>query len=96
MDKAWQLKRQFSQKISSSRLDKIYADAKSSGATGGKLLGAGGGGFFLFYTPPYRKHQLITHLEASGLNVRPFRFESQGLQAWTVRESTNNHESELL
>ena len=96
MDKAWQLKRQFSKKISSSRLDKIYTDAKYSGATGGKLLGAGGGGFFLFYTPPYRRHQLITHLEDSGLSVRPFRFEPQGLQAWTVRESTNNHVSELL
>jgi D-glycero-alpha-D-manno-heptose-7-phosphate kinase len=91
LDKAWQFKRQFSDKISSSRLDQIYADAKSNGAIGGKLLGAGGGGFFLFYTPPYRKHQLIAHLEASGLKIRPFRFEPQGLQAWTVRECRNHH-----
>jgi D-glycero-alpha-D-manno-heptose-7-phosphate kinase len=96
LDKAWQFKRQFSEKISSSRLDQIYADAKSNGATGGKLLGAGGGGFFLFYVPPYRKHQLITHLETSGLKIRPFRFEPQGLQAWTVRECRNHHESEVL
>jgi D-glycero-alpha-D-manno-heptose-7-phosphate kinase len=96
LDKAWQLKRQFSEKISSSRLDQIYADSKSNGAIGGKLLGAGGGGFFLFYAPPYRKHRLITHLEASGLKVRPFRFEPQGLQAWTVRECRNHHESEML
>jgi D-glycero-alpha-D-manno-heptose-7-phosphate kinase len=96
LDKAWQFKRQLSEKISSSRLDQIYADAKSNGAIGGKLLGAGGGGFFLFYVPPYRKHQLITHLEASGLKIRPFRFESQGLQAWTVRECRNDHESKLL
>ncbi len=93
LDKAWQFKRQFSDKISSSRLDQIYADAKSNGAIGGKLLGAGGGGFFLFYAPPYRKHQLITHLETSGLKVRPFRFEPQGLQAWTVRECRNHQES---
>lgn len=96
LDKAWQFKRQFSDKISSSRLDQIYADAKSHGAIGGKLLGAGGGGFFLFYAPPYRKHQLITHLEASSLKIRPFRFEPQGLQAWTVRECRNHHESEML
>jgi D-glycero-alpha-D-manno-heptose-7-phosphate kinase len=96
LDKAWQFKRQFSHKISSPRLDQIYAEAKSNGAIGGKLLGAGGGGFFLFYVPPYRKHQLITHLEASDLKIRPFRFEPQGLQAWTVRECRNHHESEVL
>lgn len=96
LDKAWQLKRQLSKKISSSRLDQIYTEAKSNGAIGGKLLGAGGGGFFLFYAPPYRKHQLITHLEASGLKIRPFRFDPQGLQAWTVRECRNHNESEVL
>lgn len=94
IDKAWQFKRQFSDKISTSRLDQIYARAKENGAIGGKLLGAGGGGFFLFYAPPFRKHELITHLEASGLTVRPFRFEQQGLQAWTVRECKNHQEGE--
>jgi D-glycero-alpha-D-manno-heptose-7-phosphate kinase len=94
LDKAWQFKRQFSDKISTSRLNHIYAEAKENGAIGGKLLGAGGGGFFLFYTPPFRKHQLITHLEASGLKVRPFRFEPQGLQSWTVRECRIHKEGE--
>jgi D-glycero-alpha-D-manno-heptose-7-phosphate kinase len=89
LDKAWHYKRHFSDKVSSSRLDKIYANAKSNGAIGGKLLGAGGGGFFLFYAPPYRKHELVTHLEATGLKISPFRFEPQGLQAWTVRECKN-------
>lgn len=92
LDKVWQLKRQFSEKISSSQLDRIYADAKANGAVGGKLLGAGGGGFFLFYVPPFRKHALMTHLRETGLNVRPFRFEAQGLQTWTVRESRNQPE----
>ena len=90
LDKAWHFKRQFSEKISSSRLDKIYENAKENGAIGGKLLGAGGGGFFLFYAPPYNKHHLISHLEASGLKTRPFRFESQGLQAWKVREDSGH------
>jgi D-glycero-alpha-D-manno-heptose-7-phosphate kinase len=96
LDKAWQFKRQFSDKISSPRLDQLYADAKSNGAIGGKLLGAGGGGFFLFYAPPYRKHLLISNLEASGLKVQPFRFEPQGLQSWTVRECRNQDKSETL
>lgn len=86
LDKAWQLKRQFSSKISSSYLDRIYEEAKLHGATGGKLLGAGGGGFFLFYAPYDRKHELITHLKTSGLNISPFGFEENGLQSWTVRE----------
>ena len=92
LDKAWQFKRQFSDKISSPHLDQIYAGAKAHGAVGGKLLGAGGGGFFLFYAPPFHKHELISHLEASGLKIRPFRFEPEGLQAWTVRESRNHEE----
>lgn len=85
LDQAWELKRQLSAKISSSQLDDVYAQAKLHGAAGGKLLGAGGGGFFLFYVPPFHKAALLTHLENSGLSVRPFRFEAQGLQAWTAR-----------
>ena len=96
LDKAWQFKKQFSDKISSTLLDQIYAEAGLHGAIGGKLLGAGGGGFFLFYAPPYQKHDLVTHLEGAGLKVRPFRFEPQGMQAWTVRESKNHHENEIL
>lgn len=95
LDKAWQLKRQFSTMISNSLLDAIYSSAINHGAIGGKLLGAGGGGFFLFYVPPYRKHELITHLEGSGLKLRPFRFDPQGLQAWTVRECRNYGESKI-
>jgi D-glycero-alpha-D-manno-heptose-7-phosphate kinase len=94
LDEAWQFKRQLSSKISNSRLDQIYKDARSNGAIGGKLLGAGGGGFFLFYSSPFRKHKLITHLKQAGLMVRPFRFEQYGLRAWTVREGNNHMEIE--
>jgi D-glycero-alpha-D-manno-heptose-7-phosphate kinase len=89
LHESWQLKRQFSSKISNKRLDQIYDDALNHGAVGGKLLGAGGGGFFLFYVTPFRKHELIAKLEASGLNVRPFRFEQEGLRAWSARERKN-------
>lgn len=89
MDKAWHIKRQFSNKISNKHLDDIYSGAMANGAVGGKLLGAGGGGFFLFYALPFKKYELIAHLENAGLRIRPFRFEPQGLQAWTVRESRN-------
>jgi len=95
LHEAWQLKRQFSTKISNSRLDQIYQNALSSGAVGGKLLGAGGGGFFLFYVTPFRKHALIASLEAAGLKVRPFRFEQEGLRAWSARERKNHLQSEM-
>ena len=96
LHEAWQFKRQFSSKISTSRLDRIYEEARAHGALGGKLLGAGGGGFFLFYVPPFRKHELIQHMEASKLQVRPFRFEQEGLRAWTVRERRNHMEIESI
>jgi D-glycero-alpha-D-manno-heptose-7-phosphate kinase len=91
---AWQFKRQFSSKISTGRLDRIYEEARAHGAVGGKLLGAGGGGFFLFYVPQFKKHELMQHLDASKLQVRPFRFEQEGLRAWTVRECRNHMEIE--
>lgn len=94
LDEAWQLKRQFSRKISSVRLDQIYDDARSHGAVGGKILGAGGGGFFLFYVTPFRKHELVSYLESSGLKVQPFRFEQEGLRAWTARERKNHMQTE--
>ena len=89
LHQTWQLKRKFSKKISNERLDQIYESARNHGALGGKLLGAGGGGFFLFYVTPFKRHNLIEHLEQSDLRVRPFRFEQEGLRAWTVRERKN-------
>ena len=86
LDKAWHLKRQVSDKISTSHLDRIYVSAREAGAVGGKLLGAGGGGFFLFYVPPFRKHQLMEQLARLGLKTCPFRFDPDGLRAWTIRE----------
>ena len=94
LHEAWLLKRQFSSKISNKRLDEIYDDALFHGAVGGKLLGAGGGGFFLFYVTPFRRHELIAKLESSGLNVRPFRFEQEGLRAWSARERKNHMQTE--
>lgn len=86
LHQAWQLKRQFSAMISNESLDRTYAGALENGAIGGKLLGAGGGGFFIFYVPPFRKHELMQYLNEGSLRTHPFRFEPNGLQAWSVRE----------
>lgn len=90
LNEAWQLKRQFSTKISNPLLDKIYDGALQHGAIGGKLLGAGGGGFFLFYAHPFKKHKLVQWLESQGLKIHPFRFDPEGLMAWSARESKHS------
>jgi len=85
MDQAWQLKRNFSKKISSKKLDSIYSLAKEAGALGGKLLGAGGGGFFLFFVPPEKKIKVMQALIAKRLTIQPFIFDQEGLCSWRVR-----------
>ncbi len=89
LHKAWELKRSFSSKISTPWLDEIYDGAIQNGAIGGKLLGAGGGGYFLFYVPSFDRHTLINWIKSKGLFVTPFIFENNGLQSWTVREINN-------
>jgi D-glycero-alpha-D-manno-heptose-7-phosphate kinase len=90
LHESWQLKRQLSSKISNPRLDEIYDEARRLGAIGGKLLGAGGGGFFLFYVPAFRRHEFAAGIEAAGLRIQQFRFEPEGLRTWSVRERRNN------
>jgi len=86
LHKAWELKKSFSTKISNPMLDEIYNGAIENGAVGGKLLGAGGGGFFLFYVQPYEKLKLMKWIDSQNLKFTPFVFEEKGLQSWTVRE----------
>ena len=86
LDAAWRLKRKFSNLISNDHIDEIYEGALKNGALGGKLLGAGGGGFFIFYVPPFKKNALINYLKSNNLTIQPFRFEPEGLKTWTSRE----------
>ena len=86
LSKAWSLKQQFSSKISNPSLDEIYNMAIFNGAVGGKLLGAGGGGFFLFYVPPEVRFSVINSLEKMNLKTRQVRFDKHGLQTWKVRK----------
>ena len=74
----WQAKRSLSHKVSNSRVDEIYEQSLSAGAIGGKLTGAGGGGFFLLFVPPGRKEKVREKL--SKLIHVPFKFETTGSQ----------------
>jgi D-glycero-alpha-D-manno-heptose-7-phosphate kinase len=78
LHEAWMLKRQLSSKIAPAYIDEIYAKARDAGAIGGKLLGAGGGGFMLFFVKPEDKLSVCNAL--SDLLLVPFNFESNGSQ----------------
>jgi D-glycero-alpha-D-manno-heptose-7-phosphate kinase len=87
LSESWESKKKYDNKISSKQLDNVYDYALENGALSGKLLGAGGGGFFIFYTLPSNKLGLISALEQFGLKIFNFRFDNQGLQSWLYRES---------
>lgn len=78
MDEHWQTKKQRSSKISDSQLDRWYAMAKESGALGGKVIGAGGGGFFMFQCPVERKADLRAAMAAEGLREMRYAFDFRG------------------
>ncbi|WP_058301354.1 GHMP family kinase ATP-binding protein [Gorillibacterium timonense] len=76
LDKTWKLKRQTGSKISTGSIDELYAKAIEAGALGGKLLGAGGGGFFVFYVQP-EKQDAVQGAMSDLMHV-PFEFENGG------------------
>ena len=78
LDEAWQAKRSPSTSVSNPDAEAIYAEATAAGAVGGKLIGAGGGGFMLLFVPPERQAAVKDRLRR--LVFVPFRFESSGSQ----------------
>ena len=86
LDKAWATKKQFSKNITSDYLDEIYEFAIKNGAIGGKLLGAGGGGYFLFYVPTFKKQSLSKALTNRGLAIESFTFDDNGLRSWVSKK----------
>jgi D-glycero-alpha-D-manno-heptose-7-phosphate kinase len=76
LHEGWQIKRSLTQKITNANIDEIYEAGLSAGALGGKLLGAGGGGFMLFFVPPERKQALRERLKK--LLCVPFAFSNKG------------------
>ena len=76
LDQSWRLKRSTGNKISTNQIDAIYERALNAGALGGKLLGAGGGGFVLLYVPKDRQEEVRRELK--DLLLVPFRFENEG------------------
>ena len=86
LHQAWQWKQSLASKVSNGKLGAIYSRAMQAGAEGGKLLGAGGGGFFLFYCKPSKQVQLCEAL--SDLLRVPFSLDSQGSRIIFSDENT--------
>ena len=78
LDHTWRLKRQTGSTVSTDTIDGLYAKGIVAGALGGKLLGAGGGGFLLFYVQPEKRAAVMKAME--GLLYVPFEFENDGTQ----------------
>jgi D-glycero-alpha-D-manno-heptose-7-phosphate kinase len=78
LHEAWMIKRELSQKVSNDHVDDLYNKARSMGVLGGKLLGAGGGGFMLLFVPPEVQQKIVKKF--NKLIHVPIRFESAGSQ----------------
>jgi len=83
---AWESKKGMSTKISNQNIDRLYEDARLAGAIGGKITGAGGGGYMFFVTRFDRRKDVVEALRGSGCQVVDFSFERGGVLSWRISE----------
>lgn len=87
LNTSWINKKKMARNISNEAIDRIYNTALENGALGGKISGAGGGGFMFFYCPGITRYQVIRALNALNIGqVCPFEFSKNGLTTWTVTD----------
>ncbi|MBN2310509.1 MAG: GHMP kinase [Candidatus Hydrogenedentes bacterium] len=86
LHESWQAKKRIAARITNPDIDEMYEEARKQGAVGGKLLGAGGGGYLLLFAPFDRKHVIMERLEAVGGQVVEFNFDTQGAVTWRASE----------
>ena len=84
LDFGFQQKRKMANNISNNTIEEIYESAKKAGATGGKISGAGGGGFMIFYCPGNTHHAVIEALKNFGGEVKNYTFTKYGLTTWCI------------
>ena len=80
----WQYKKQMADGICTHLFEDVYTAALEAGAIGGKISGAGGGGYIFFYCPDCVRYRVIDVLNNFGGNVRRFEFTKEGLQTWQM------------
>jgi D-glycero-alpha-D-manno-heptose-7-phosphate kinase len=84
LDFGFRQKKEMAEGISNPLMEDIYSAAKSAGATGGKISGAGGGGFMIFYCPANTKYAVMEALGNFGGQCRNYQFVDHGLTTWTI------------
>lgn len=84
LDFGWQYKKQMADSISNELIDNVYDAAMAAGASGGKISGAGGGGFMFFYCPSTSRYRVIDALAAFGGKAKRYEFVNEGLKTWTM------------
>lgn len=94
LDTTWKLKRGTGAKVSNGSIDELYSQAINAGALGGKLLGAGGGGFLLFYCEKEKQESLKKAMER--LMIVPFNFENGGTQVLYYAPQTYSPRKEII
>ena len=87
LDQAWQAKKRMSPRITNPVIDEMYETARKHGALGGKVTGAGGGGYMLLYCDYRAKHSVADALVELGGSVEEIAFESQGMRTWRTDTS---------
>ena len=85
LDYGFRQKKKMASNISNDQLDEIYEAAKAAGASGGKISGAGGGGFMFFYCPGNNRYKVIEALHKFGGSVKNYQFTQTGLTTWTTQ-----------
>lgn len=88
---AWESKKKLSPRISNATIDEMYATARKTGAIGGKITGAGGGGYMLLYCEFEKKHKVAEAMRKLGASPTEFAFESRGLQSWRIDQQNVRH-----
>ncbi|MBR4340090.1 MAG: dehydrogenase [Bacteroidales bacterium] len=84
LDFGWRYKKQMASSITNPRIDGIYNAAKEAGASGGKISGAGGGGFMFFYCPGVTRYAVVETLQRFGGKAKRYEFVNEGLKTWTM------------
>jgi D-glycero-alpha-D-manno-heptose-7-phosphate kinase len=85
LDETWRIKKSYRPEVTTPALDDIYRIARAAGAEGGRLLGTGGGGFFVFYAPPFARYRVAAALEDKGVRTMNVVVDHEGLRSWTAR-----------
>jgi D-glycero-alpha-D-manno-heptose-7-phosphate kinase len=84
LDAGWQAKKRMAEGISNPRIDAVYEVARRAGARGGKVSGAGGGGFMFFVTDPAKRFAVQDALREQGAELVNFTFVEEGMRVWTA------------